>query len=195
MHKRTKRKTVWNDLHKVLPKSIPQSLSVGFRRHIGRRGKRGEREREKVRERGEGERERVKERESARDRLSKCWSVVCLGQTTEYTERENGLHSSSSEVQTVLRAKFSNILSAQVDKTMLYVRACTRLCITQWGRQPTYYCDVQILPAHVVSHLEQRCTWFLENTFRESYTIDPNKYIIKMLLSKGIDYLFLFHLV
>lgn len=73
MHKRTKRKTVWNDLHKVLPKSIPQSLSVGFRRHIGRRGKRGEREREKVRERREREWKRARETDSRNADLLCVW--------------------------------------------------------------------------------------------------------------------------
>ncbi len=74
------------------------------------------------RERAVREREREREREPGCEwvglRLSKCWLGVCFGQTTEYTERENGLHSSSAEVQTALRSKFNYILCAQDDKTV-----------------------------------------------------------------------------
>lgn len=101
--------------------------------------------------------------ERERERLSKCWFGVCLGQTTEYTERETELHSCSLEVQTVLRAKFSNILSAQVDKTVICVCVCVYQTVfsraDKPGRVPTYYCEFQVSarvhPALVVSHHEE----------------------------------------
>lgn len=93
-------------------------------------GRWGERERK-----GGRERERGWGRE--KERLLKCWLGVCLGQTTEYTEKEIGLHSSSAEVQTVLRAKVSNILSAQVDKIVwcVWIRQCSLGQTNQAGCQ------------------------------------------------------------
>lgn len=144
MHKHRKRKTDWNDLHSLCSKSC-QNLSHSLWQLAT----------------ADTYREEGWKRE--RERLSKCWFGVCLGQTTEYTEREIELHSRSLEVQTVLKAKFSNILSAQVDKTVIYVCVCVYQTVfsraDKPGRLPTYYCEFQVSarvhPALVVSHHEQ----------------------------------------
>lgn len=147
-----KKNSTWNDLHSLCSKSC-QNLSHSLWQLATADTYRGE----GVKER-EGERERTRERagERNRERLSKCWLGVCLGQTTEYTEREIGLHCSSPEVQTVLRAKFSNILSAQVDKTVMCVCIIVFSRADKPGRLPTYYCEFQVRarvhPALVVSH-------------------------------------------
>lgn len=92
--------------------------------------------------------------------LAKCWLGVCFGQTTEYTERENGLHSSSPEVQTVPRAKFSYILCAQDD-----THAHTPTMFSgadNPGTLPAYYCEFQlsarvhaalVVSCHVETHM------------------------------------------
>lgn len=150
MHKHRKRKTVWNDLHSLCSKSC-QNLSHSLWQLAT----------------ADSYKEEGWKREGGREseRLLKCWLSVCLGQTREYTERETGLHSSSPEVQTVLRAKFNNIVSAQVDKTVVCVCVCVYQTVfsraDQPVRLPTYYFGFQVSatvhPALVVSHHEQTC--------------------------------------
>lgn len=105
-------------------------------------------------------RERGKEREIEREKRGRetlnALIQCAYGPTTEHTERENGLQSSSSEVQTVLRAKFSNILSAQADKTVMCVRACMHH--TVFSRADSRLTTVN-------RHYEA-ALWLLENTFR-----------------------------
>lgn len=79
---------------------------------------------------------------------------MCFGQTTEYTERENGLHSSSVEVQTALRSKFSYILCAQDDETVTSVHVFEKKTHTptmfsradNLGMLPAYYFELQVGP-------------------------------------------------
>lgn len=101
---------------RALPKCIPQSLAVGSSRYAQEEGgwNRG------IEQRG---RESTWLWVSGAEALKVL--IRCMFWANNRIHRKgNGLHSSSEEVQTALRSKFSYILFAQYDKTAKSVLVC-----------------------------------------------------------------------